>query len=218
MTTPPRREEGQPRRRRDSRQRILDAASSLLEGRRWNDLRLEDVMAEAGLSRTAFYRHFADRDRLLVAMLEQVRAGVDGAGSAWKSGRGDPVDELCVGLDELTGSMVEHGRLMQAIADVAAHDPAIRAARQAMIDDFSKITAERIRVEVEAGRSRVRDPQQVATALVQMNEACLVEAFGHPPFPDRDRVTATIQEVWVVTIYGREAFDATCPPEGQRSR
>src|SRR4051794_3851725 len=87
--------------RRDARQRILDAASGLLEELPWHELRLEDLMAAAGLTRTAFYRHFDDRQALLMAMLEQISTDVSAAGATWKQGAGDDVAELRAGLSEL---------------------------------------------------------------------------------------------------------------------
>lgn len=201
--------------RRDARQRILGAASRLLEERRWTDLRLEDVMAGAGLSRTAFYRHFDDRHTLLLAMLEEVQDNIGAAGLAWKAGTGDPVGALCTGLGELTSAMQEHGRLMQAIADAAAYDPGIRAARQQMVGLFVGVTAERIRADVDAGRSRVRDPDRVAYALVRMNESLLLDAFGWPPYAEPREVLATMCEVWATTIYGREVLDAHAAPEAE---
>lgn len=217
MVTTSSRADRQRQQRRDARQRILEAASHLLEERRWTDVRLEDVMAAAGLSRTAFYRHFDDRQTLLLAMLEQVREHVGEAGTDWKNGTGDPVRALCDGLAELTAAMQVHGRLMQAIADAAAYDPGIRAARLEMLALFDAVTAHRIRADVAAGRSRVRLPDQVAHALVRMNESLLLDAFGVPPYADRDEVLATMCEVWVSTIYGREALDAYAPPGAQRS-
>ena len=41
-----------------TRRRILDAAEELLRRRAFRDLSVEAVMAETGLTRTAFYRHF----------------------------------------------------------------------------------------------------------------------------------------------------------------
>ena len=207
----------QRRRRHDARQRILEAASRLLEEHRWSDVRLEDVMAAAGLSRTAFYRHFDDRHTLLLAMLGEVGEHVGATGTAWKAGVGDPVDSLCTGLAELTDAMRDHGRLMQAIAESAAYDADMRAAREQMVRFFVTVTADRIRADVTAGRSRVRDPDRVARALVAMNERVLLDAFGRPPYPDPTEPLETLCEIWVTTIYGRDALDAHRPDGAQRS-
>jgi len=210
----------QRRERRNARQRIVDAASGLLEEHRWHELRLEDLMAAAGLTRTAFYRHFDDRNALLLAMLEQVSIEAGSAGTSWKLGGGDPVTELRNGLAELTTSMRRHGRLMQAIVDSAAQDPETDAAHERMIAGFSPVTADRIRADVAAGHSAVRDPLAVATALVRMNEALLLTAYGAPPYPEDDTVLDTMVEIWTTTIYGREALDraeARTGAEAQRS-
>jgi len=165
-------------------------------------------MAAADLSRTAFYRHFDDRHTLLLAMLDEVRDHVGDTGTAWKAGAGDPALALREGLGELTAAMREHGRLMQAVAEASAYDPEMRAAHEEMVRLFVAVTADRIDVEVAAGRSRVRSPERVADALVRMNEGLLLEAFGRPPYPDDDVVTATVCEVWITTVYGRGTLDA----------
>ena len=211
MTSTPRRTQLHRQQRRDSRQRILDAASQLLEERRWPEVRLEDVMSAAGLSRTAFYRHFDDRHTLLLAMLDEILHHIGATGADWKEGRGDPVTMLCTGLGELTAAMRQHGRLVQAVADASADDPEVRTARGQVLHEFSVVTEARIRADVEAGRSRVRDPGAVADALVRMNESLLLDAFGQPPYPPDEAITATMCEVWVSTIYGHDALDA-CEP------
>ncbi len=54
------------RRRQDSEQEILDAAGRLLRERPLRDLTVDDLMAATSQSRTAFYRHFTDRQDLLI--------------------------------------------------------------------------------------------------------------------------------------------------------
>src|SRR6476619_144819 len=204
--TPTRREE-QRQQRADTRQRILEAASVLLEQRPWNELRLEDVMTAAGLSRTVFYRHFDDRATLLLSMLDEILQHMGATGTAWKQGVGEPVSALRTGLTELSEAMRTYGRLMQAIADSAADDAETRTARAGLVQAFVAVTADRIRADVDAGRSGVRDPWAVADALVRMNESLLLDAFGRPPYPDPGEIAAVMTEIWVCTIYGRRALD-----------
>ena len=195
----------QRRERGDARRRILDAARELLEARSWHDVPLADVMAAAGLSRTAFYRHFEDRDQLLLALLEHAGLQLQDSGEAWKRGAGEPVAALRAGLAELTAAMVEHGRLIQAIVDASGHDPQLRAQYDELVEGIAAVTAERIRLENAAGRAAVDDPDEIATALVRMSEGYLLTAFGRAVHPDPDRVTRALADVWSATIYGREA-------------
>ena len=52
--------------RRESRQRIVGAATELVRERSYADLSVDAVMREAGLGRTIFYRHFDDLADLLM--------------------------------------------------------------------------------------------------------------------------------------------------------
>jgi TetR/AcrR family transcriptional regulator, ethionamide resistance regulator len=162
-------------------------------------------MAAAGLSRTAFYRHFEDRDQLLLALLEHAGLQLQDSGAAWKRGEGEPVAALRAGLAELTAAMVEHGRLIQAIVDASGHDPDLRAQYDELVDGIAAVTAERIRHETAAGRAAVGDPDEIATALVRMSEGYLLTAFGRAVHPDAGRVTRALADVWCAAIYGREA-------------
>jgi AcrR family transcriptional regulator len=65
--------------------RILGAAEAVLAARGYEGLRVDDVLAEAGLSTRAFYRHFRGKAELFVALFdreadrahERLRAKVD---------------------------------------------------------------------------------------------------------------------------------------------
>jgi AcrR family transcriptional regulator len=50
---------------------LLAAAREVLAQRGYDGLRVEDVLVEAGLSTRAFYRHFAGKDALFLALFEQ---------------------------------------------------------------------------------------------------------------------------------------------------
>src|SRR5688500_11177306 len=52
--------------RRESRQRIVTAATELVRERSYAELSVDAVMREAGLGRTIFYRHFDDLADLLM--------------------------------------------------------------------------------------------------------------------------------------------------------
>jgi AcrR family transcriptional regulator len=62
------------RRRRDParRERILAAAAQLAAGRGFHAVGLADIGAQAGIVGSGIYRHFASKDALLVALLDQV--------------------------------------------------------------------------------------------------------------------------------------------------
>jgi TetR/AcrR family transcriptional regulator, ethionamide resistance regulator len=200
--TPPSHAVRQRRRRGDTRRRILDAARELLEQEPWSEISLEQIMQRADLTRTAFYRHFGDRQLLLLALIDDVGLTLDTVADPWEQGEGDPVAEVEPAIGRLTDVFVRHGRLLRAIADAATQDPDIDAFYTELGRRLSESAAARIAADVEAGRSHVTDPEEVAAALVWMNERYLLVRFGQAPLGDRDRAAAALTEIWRRTVYG----------------
>jgi TetR/AcrR family transcriptional regulator, ethionamide resistance regulator len=189
------------RRREDSRRRILDATLALLEDRAWAEVSLDEVMRRAELSRTAFYRHFDDRELLLPALLEDVGVRLDEVVAIWTRSEGDPVAALRRALAALVEAWRRHGRLLQAVGDAANQDRDIRAGYMELADRMVAVVAERIAADVAAGRSAVRDPLEVGRALVWMNDRYLEALFGRPPLGDPARAADALAEVWIATVY-----------------
>jgi AcrR family transcriptional regulator len=189
-------------RRRDVRRRILDAAAELIEERPWHEISLEQVMARADLSRTAFYRHFDERSDLLLALLDESGVGDDPAGAVWKQDLDDPVAAVRRGCELLTDLFVRHGRLLRASAEAAVSDPAVAQVYGAFAESFVATTAERLEADRQAGRSHVQNVREVARALVWMNERYLMECFGRRPFSaDPEDAAAALSEIWTAAIY-----------------
>lgn len=191
-------------RRERTRARILEAATELLEDRPWAEISLEDVMRRAELTRTAFYRYFPDQQMLLLALLEDLGLRLDLAADAWERGEGDPLELVEQGLRELTAVFERHGRLLRALADASTHDSAVAAVYAELGARLSASAAARIEADVRQGRSHVRDPQEVAAALIWMNERYLLDRFGRPPLGDPERAAAALTEVWTRAVYGSD--------------
>ncbi len=56
---------------------LLSAAREVLAERGYDGLRVEDVLAQAGLSTRAFYRHFSGKSALFLALFEQESVRAD---------------------------------------------------------------------------------------------------------------------------------------------
>lgn len=57
-------------RRQRTRQALLGAFFVLVLQRRYHEVRIDDILAKAGVGRSTFYEHFANKDALLAASLE----------------------------------------------------------------------------------------------------------------------------------------------------
>ena len=179
----------------------------MLEDRPWSDVSLQEVMQRAELTRTAFYRHFPERQVLLLALLDDVGVRLDLVADPWERGEGAPLETLERSLRELVDVFARHGRLLRAIADTAGHDAAVAQMYDELGARLVSSAAERIRSEVQAGRSHARDPDEVAAALVWMNERYLLDQFGRPPLGDPERAAGALVEVWTRAVYGRDPAD-----------
>jgi AcrR family transcriptional regulator len=96
----------------DDRQGIIDAAYGRLSEPHTGPIPVAAILERAGLSTRAFYRHFASKDELFLAMLRQEADAL-----------ADRLDRIA---DELPGDPVEALTAWIEMMFVLAHDPALR--------------------------------------------------------------------------------------------
>jgi len=196
---------GRLRRREQARRSLMDAARALLDERLWSTVTVDDLTRRAGLSRTAFYQHFVDREELLITLLDELAVDVGHVADEWMLGDGtDPLTAHRHSLAALTELWVEHGRLLGAVADSASHDTQIAAAYTQVTDGIIAATAAAIERDVANGHATVEDPEPVAQALTWMTERYLLKSFGRPPLADPATVTRTLTTIWLRTLYGTD--------------
>ncbi|MEV0975137.1 TetR/AcrR family transcriptional regulator [Microtetraspora glauca] len=190
-------------RRRDVRGDILNSARSLLAEVPFADLSIDMVMAAAGRSRTIFYRHFDDRQQLLLALLEELGGEMTALGQDWaQESAGQVIPRLREDLGGLVDIWVRNGSLMRALAAAAAQDPEVDAMYHALADRFIAITGERIKADIASGASTVANGTETARALVWMTERYLSECFGRGPASvPPETAKKTLGDIWVRAIY-----------------
>jgi AcrR family transcriptional regulator len=121
-----------------------------------------------------------------------------------------------ISLGEIMGSALvavyaRHGRLFGALAEAANHDAQVRALYLGLADRLIAAVSERITADVAAGRSRISDAEEVARALIWMNERYLDTQFGRDERGDPERASRALSEVWVGALYGAEAIPDDSP-------
>src|SRR5437660_1647306 len=70
-----------------ARERLLDAAEELFYAEGVRAVGVERILAESGVGRASFYRHFASKDDLVVAVLRR-------RDQAWRAWLAERVDAL----------------------------------------------------------------------------------------------------------------------------
>jgi AcrR family transcriptional regulator len=190
--------------RQASRQAILDAAEKRLRDGRFGDLSVDGLMADTGLTRTTFYRHFADMGELVLELLQTVGRELMDISEAWASA-GTSEEHGHESLRRIAGFFAREGPLIRSIADAARHDPEIEQVYGAVIARFVELTAQAIVALQADGRAAGADAHETARALTAMNESYLLATFGREPFvTDIDAAVDALWGVWRRAIYTQE--------------
>jgi AcrR family transcriptional regulator len=159
-----------------TRERILDAAERILRTRGVVQATTKEIAHETGVSEPTLYKYFADKERLLLAVLRERVPGPSRA--SVRPGEGDVAENLA----ELTHAMLDFYRrsfpmLGALLADpqrMAAHREAMRglgAGPEKAVEMFAAY----LRAEQALGRVAAdADPDACASLLVG---ACFQQAF-----------------------------------------
>jgi AcrR family transcriptional regulator len=74
----------------ETRASLLATARKVFSERGYADTSMDDLTAQAGLTRGALYHHFGDKKGLLLAVVEQIDAEMDGRLQTISDNAGDP--------------------------------------------------------------------------------------------------------------------------------
>ena len=171
-------------RRELARERILAAAEQLMNDRPFRELTVDHVMAEAGLSRTVFYRHFDGLPEVVLALLAKIEAELAGHLAGGPPGEQWLREVLAAGVE----MFARHGVFLRALNHAAGHDAEIEAAYCAFVDRWIAETAALLGPGERA--------YELARALNLMNGQYLMETLGRDPAFDRELALETLLTVW----------------------
>ena len=184
--------------RESTRRQILAAAERFLRERPYRELSVDIVMAETGLTRTAFYRHFDDITDLVLRLFADVNDELYAVGERWAAAAG--IGYPAPGRAGLSGTVdvyVRHGPLLRAVAEASATDERIEAAYQDSTEAFIELTAAALERMVHAGLLHVPDGRALARAMTLMNQGYLLAEFGREPQGDPKLALSTLETVWL---------------------
>jgi AcrR family transcriptional regulator len=157
-----------------TRQRLVEAAATRFYRDGFRNVGIDQILADVGISKTAFYKHFESKDDLMLAVLETKNAWLQSELQKMISRRGGPdaADQLRGLFDvveEIIASEEFHGCIfVNAVMEFPLqHDPAHRAAAQ------HKLEIEAIVREI-ASLAGVADPAALAQELCLIMEGSYV--------------------------------------------
>ena len=187
--------------RRESRERIVTAATELVRRRAYAELSVDAVMREAGIGRTIFYRHFDDlADLLLRVSREAVEELFEAQSSFVQSRPGDATDAVRRALEAAVEVYRRHGPLLRCMAEAAAGDEQIAGGYAAMRRRFDDFAEQSLREVAGLGQTTPSNLAETARALNLMNETYLTDAFGREPRVAPETAVQTLTEIWDAVI------------------
>lgn len=155
------------RRRDRTRVLLLDAAELLLSQRAPEEIRVEDVAAEAGISAASVYVHFGTKDALLAAVTERVLAVATEALRAAYAAETSPLERFAgVGAAYLR-LLLDHPVVVKYLAVTGERGPRGGVEDEVAVR-FNELRREfegSIREAMEAGAIRSVDPEALSYFL-----------------------------------------------------
>jgi AcrR family transcriptional regulator len=187
--------------RRESRQRIVAAATELVRERSYAELSVDAVMREAGLGRTIFYRHFDDlADLLMGTGREAIEALFQAQLSFVEARHDEPAAAVRASFETAVAVYQRHGPLLRCIGEAAAGDEQIAAGYNEMRKRFDVLAEQGLRELAFADRPPPANLAETARALNLMNETYLTDTFGREPRVPPEVAVQTLSEIWDAVI------------------
>lgn len=203
-TTPGRRYGGvsAEERRRERRERLLEAGLDLLGTRGYAQTTVSDVLDRAGLTSRYFYEHFENREALLVAVYDEVIArGYGASADALVRHDADPLAvSIPAQLDAFYEVVVDDPRLARVIfVEAVGVSPTMEAHRRQVLRRISSGLASRLAERAGRGEIPERDFATITVGMLgAMHE--LIADHLHPGGISRDQALEESVRLTLATL------------------
>jgi AcrR family transcriptional regulator len=157
----------------ETRDRLIAAARTVIGRSGLRGARMEDIAAEAGVSRAAVYYHFNTKDDLAAALVDDIFRGlVVTVRAALADG---PIEEVIRATAEFFSRQVTLARLLISQMPTPVDPEHIMGRHR---DELLGLLRERLRVDMRSGRIRPCDTDVVAAALAGLMRVAPVEMIS----------------------------------------
>lgn len=156
-----------------TRQKLVEAATERFYREGFRNVGLDQILADVGISKTAFYKHFACKEDLMLAALDDKDRWLQSEFRSFVAGQGGTPAEQLARLFDIVERIIAHDEFHGCIfVNVAMefpqdHDPVHVAAAR------NKRAIEEIVFEV-AQAAGAADPRQLARELCLLMEGAYV--------------------------------------------
>ena len=177
----------------------------LLDAGSFGELRIDEVIAAAGIARSTFYRYFEDKTELLLALsgtaVREVIEAADRLLALPPTATRDGVRELA---RETVGTFAAHVALLGALSELAASDRRAAAALRRSFGLAQQRAAARIAEAQRLGTARPDiDADAVAGWLTWMVERGMQQLVADAGDDQRLRLEHALADIIWFTVSGR---------------
>ncbi len=178
---------------------LLPAVERLLDEESYPALTVEQMAAEAEISRSSFYNYFEDKGDLLRALTDDVMSkSLDASRVWWMLPPNAGKEELRGALRHLVEVYTPHAVLMRAVSETISHDSRVRAEYLDYMANGVAGIAEYVRAGQAAGAIR---PDLDATAVGEwftwgFERGLLQLSLRSSTFDPERMVTAMVDILW----------------------
>jgi len=178
---------------------LLPAVERLLDRETYPSLTVDQMTAEAEISRSTFYNYFEDKSDLLRTLTGDVMAAITEAARVWWMLSAHVTkDELQVALQHLFEIHAPHAVLLRAVSETISHDERVRTEFMDYMRNGAKGVQDYIRAGQKAGVLRADlDPNIAGDWLTWMFERGLSQLSFHNADADPERMLiAAVDVLW----------------------
>ncbi len=162
-------------RREARRQRLLEAALGLFAELGFHDTSVDEVVAQARTSKSAFYEHFESKEDCFRVLLEQEGGALVQSVRTAASAGADHRERTRLGIAAFVHMCASRSRMARLLlVESVGLSPSIEAVRHALHADFASLTEGEVRYAQEHGDTALAgiDPAVYGRAVVgAVNEA-----------------------------------------------
>jgi AcrR family transcriptional regulator len=179
----------------DERSQIVRAAWTVLERSGFEGFKVQLVMREAGVSARSFYRHFADKDALLLALLRDEMARAASHLRAAVAAADDPVAKVEAWIRGVIGAAADPRRVPRARL-FSSQQPVMRRF-PSEVDEGVGLLTEPLEAAIEDGRATGAfpwaEPARDAALIYSLAGGSMTDSLAErPDRPFDEVVSATI--------------------------
>jgi AcrR family transcriptional regulator len=185
---------------------ILDATRRLLERRRFAELTVADILAEAAISRGSFYFYFEGKHDVLAELVRRAIAAGQQASTTWLDHEGEPDRRTATRWSIEAGARLwsDQAAVLRAVVENWRDDPKLAELWQSLMNAFTDSTAARIDADRASGAITHHDvdSRTLAAGLTWLGERLYyLAAIGVEPFEDREELIDVLTHFWLTTLY-----------------